>query len=69
MANLTLQCSAPEGETKKSFIVRNDRGTISYLAKSQMRNVIINYGTMTFTASDWFHNIHPWLDVIDGDVI
>ena len=65
MENPTFQCSAPEGETKKAYIVRNDEGAITYLAKSQMHDVIINYGTMTFTASEWFYGLHPWLDRID----
>ena len=61
MQNFTFKCKAPEGETPKAYKVRNDKGTISYLAKSQMSNVSISGDVMTFTSTDWFHGVHPWL--------
>lgn len=62
MRDLSVKCSAPVGETAKTYMVRNDKGTISYLAKSQMSDVVISTTMMTFKASEWFCNIHPWLE-------
>ena len=55
-----FQCKAPEAETEKAYKVFNGK-SFSYLAKSQMSNVSISGGIMTFTSSEWFGNLHPWL--------
>ena len=35
-----------------------------FYAKSQMKNVRIAHGTMTFFADEWFVGIHPWLNLL-----
>ena len=58
-----FSCTAPEAETEKAYKVFNGK-VYCYLAKSQMEDVDIAGGVMTFTSSEWFGNLHPWLTKI-----
>lgn len=60
---LLITCPAPDDETPKAYKVWNGK-SYSYLAKSQMKNVRIAHGTMTFFADEWFVGIHPWLNLL-----
>ena len=57
---ITVKCKAPEGDTGKAYKVWNGK-SYSYLAKSQMHDVTISGDVMTFTTSEWFRTVHPWL--------
>ena len=57
---INVKCNAPEAETEKAYKVWNGK-VYCWLAKSQMKNVTITWESMTFTTSEWFAGLHPWL--------
>ncbi len=57
-------CVAPKEEREKCYVVWNGKSD-SYLAKSQMQNVTVSAGSMTFTTTEWYASKHPWLIQID----